>query len=341
MQQQKVWVINDEHWSRAAGKRRDLDAPVAETPVIKSLDGEPREAESREAELTLSGSANKSPALAFSLAMLVWGSGHLYCKNYRTGALFLATMVLFYPLLIWYWLARLDAAGASAIVSGQFDSSFVAGGAIFCLLGLTCWLANAVDAYYRTQKLRAEPFRGLDRETLALAGTALFPGWGQYLNGQPVKGLIFLLFGGLGLSALGLILTTPYWCPVVATSTIGTFLDRCFVIALVVLPCSLLAWILAAYDAVCACRKLIRKKLAKQHPGYRAGGHGRLRNLLPRSTAVLGLLLALSLGMQFTPRTFYLETLETLRIKMVEYHLETAPRLLEKARGILNRIATT
>jgi hypothetical protein len=321
MNQSKVWIIKDEDWNRGAGNSRTVAAASPERPVARQSP----------VAGTTPESSDKSPALAFSLAMLVWGSGHLYCKNYRTGALFLIAMALFYPLLLWYWLARSDAA-----VSGPFASSFIAGGTLFSLLGLVCWLANAVNAYYRAVKKRSAPFRGQDRETLALAGSVLFPGWGQFLNGQPVKGTVFLLFGGLGVFALGLILTIPYWGRVIETSSIGVLLDRCFVVALVLLPCSLLAWIFAAYDAVCSCRKLVRKKLAQQNPGYRAGGRGLRRNLLPRSTAVLSLMLALSLGMQFIPRIFYRDTLEKLRLEMAELHLEAAPGLLQKVRDLLN-----
>jgi TM2 domain-containing membrane protein YozV len=323
MHQKKVWVINDETWSRSGSNLRAPDRPSAEsTAVISVTSDEPCEAAAQQP-----GAADKNPALAFSLAMLIWGSGHLYLRRYRIGWLFLAAMVLYYTLLFWYW------PGAP----GRFGLGFVAGGLLFGLLGPGCWLINAVDAYYRTQRLRSAPFRGLDRESLALAGSALFPGWGQFLNGQPLKGVVFLLFGGLGLGSLGLLLTIPFWGPVVATSAIGAFLDRCFAATLVLLPCSLLAWTVSVYDAAYACRKLLRKKLAQQNPGYRAGGRGLLRNLLPRSTAVLGLLLALSLGMQFIPRSFYLDSLDQLGRELAAHHLETAPRLLQKARDVLNR----
>jgi hypothetical protein len=62
-----------------------------------------------------------------------------------------------------------------------------------------------------------------------------------------------------------------------------------------------------------------------------------LQDLVPRGTAVLGLLLAISLGMQFIPQQYYLDSLVQLRLEMLRSHMEIVPELLGKAIEFIDR----
>ena len=310
--QQKVWVINDQDWNRRPAKRAIEPAP---SPPGKG-DGRPAQA-----------AAQKSPAVAFSLGICIWGGGQLYLGRYRAGTALLAAMALFYGALsgLLFWPQAL---GGLAAASGLPAQILVVAAAVLFLAGLGLWLFSAVEAYYRTARLGDKPFGGVDNELWPLLGSLLCPGWGQFLNGQPKKGLCVQLLALPGLFALFLIFLTWDAWPLLEASPLRPGLETALAAGLVAVPLTLLVWIVAAYEAFRSCRVLFRKRLSREHAAYRPGGQRYLRRLIPRGSAVLGLLLALSLGMQFLPRDYYLESLARMRGELLASHLVILPQLI-------------
>jgi hypothetical protein len=52
---------------------------------------------------------------------------------------------------------------------------------------------------------------------------------------------------------------------------------------------------------------------------------------------VLGLLLAISVGMQSIPKKYYLDSLESIRLAMLRNNMEIVPELLGKAVVFIDR----
>jgi hypothetical protein len=200
-------------------------------------------------------------------------------------------------------------------------------------------LANAVDAYYRTTRMRSERFRGLDNELWPLFGSLLFPGWGQFLNGQPKKGLFFLSCGGLGIfSGIFLALARNIW-PVFGKGPVGHALEIFLITALIMVPLSLLMWIVSAYDAFFSCKELFLVKLRRNPSIDSARKRATVKGLMPRLSAILALLLAISVGNQLVPKGYYRDSLERIRSEAMKRDMDLIPALMGKAIELLDSTA--
>jgi len=318
---QKVWVIDDDYWKESPGKRLSDVPPSPE-----------RQADSQ----SLAKAPQKSPAVSFSLSMLLWGGGHLYLGAYRVGAVCLAAMAFFYSMLAAMVFFR-GAVSSLFVGIGVQKPVFVIGALVFLAAGLLTWLGNAVAAYYRAARSRSEPFPGVENAFCILIGSLLFPGWGQFLNAQPKKGTFFLLFGMTGVLSAVICFTAPYAWPILKDSPARFAAESGLVINLLLAPISLLMWIVASFESLGARREIARRRLRSHHAGYRLRNRMGVRALVPRGTAVLSLLLAISVGMQFIPRGFYLDTLEKVRIEALNRDMEIFPRLIRKIKDVVDR----
>jgi hypothetical protein len=283
----------------------------------------------------LSATTGKNPALSFSISMVVWGSGDLYIGAYGPGSIFLAAMLFFYaPLFAMVFFRNaaslfVDRIGLPAVVLATV-------GGIYLLAGLVCWLANAVGAYYRTIRLRGEVFRGVDNILWPLCGSIIFPGWGQFLNGQPIKGLFFLLGGVAGISAAFVLAVTWFLWPGLMADPAGPAFEICLVAASALFPVSLLMWIFSAYDSFVSWRELSIEKLWRHSTGRRVRSGKFLKNVAPRWTAILALLLALSVGYQWVPAGYYRHALEKIRIETKNRNMVLIPELITRVIDFIN-----
>ncbi|MGE5173268.1 MAG: hypothetical protein ACM3MD_05505, partial [Betaproteobacteria bacterium] len=173
---EKVWVIEDPDEDRESRKTELL---MEETPTP----------------------VEKNPAAAYSLSIFFWGGGQIYNGQREKGLLFLFSMLLFCTCAVLsgiYWKSLLqflpshDVSLTSVFVTAEF----------LLFSALIFWTYNAGDAYHRAAKTRATPFRGVNSRVYPLFCSLLIPGWGQFLNGQPVKGSIFTGFSILSLFSI-------------------------------------------------------------------------------------------------------------------------------------------
>lgn len=323
---QKIWVIPDETWEKSPANSRIIDGRKRDNSQEKM----------RTEKRPYSGLPQKSPALSFSFSMFIWGSGQMYIREFRPGSKFMASMVFFYTAiscLVFYSAAVSDFISQTDIPVSVLVIGFV----VFFIVGLVLWLSNAVDAYFRTTNGRSEPFRGVDNGLWPLLSSFLFPGWGQFLNGQPRKGLFFLLFGLLGISSAFVLLVTPNVWPLLQTGQDRLVFEIYFAAALLAIPISFLMWIVSMYDSFRSCQELSRKKPGLPYAGTRVRRQGIVQDLVPRGTVFLGLLLAISVGMQFISKDFYLDSLENIRHEMLSKNMELVPELLGKAIDFFDR----
>jgi hypothetical protein len=323
---QKIWVIPEQDWvdapaiSRMIDGRKSVHAPdlgrAAQRPVPRP--------------------AQKNPALSFSFSMLLWGSGQLYVREYGSATKFMASMFFFYAAIA--CLGLYQASVSHFLFGMDIPVSVIAIGAVgFFVAGLVVWVGNAVDAYYRATRSRGEPFRGVGNGVWPMLGSMLFPGWGQFVNGQPAKGLFFLPFGLAGLSGAFILLITRSLWPVLKSSQDRLAFEIFLAVALSLLPVAILLWIVSMYDAFRSGRELFRTKPGLVHAGKRVRRPGILQDLVPRGTAILGLLLAISLGMQFIPKQYYCDSLVQLRLEMLEADMQMVPEVLGRAIEFIDR----
>ena len=323
---QKIWVISDDNWEKSPAKSRIMDNQRRGNPEEKI----------RTENRPFPRAPQKSPALSFSFSMFIWGSGQMYIRDYGSGSKYMAAMLFFYtglsclaffPSSVGQYISEMDIPMFAPII----------GLVVFFIVGMVVWLCNAIDAYNRTTKSRSEPFRGVDGGIWPPLCSLFFPGWGQFLNGQPRKGFFFLMFGLVGItSAFVLVIIQNVW-PVLKTNHDRLILEFYLAAAFAAIPLSFLMWIVSIYDAFRSGQKLSRIKPGLPYAGYRARRQGIVQDLVPRSTVILGLLLAISVGMQFIPKRFYLDTLESIRHEMLRNNMEIVPELLGKAAGLIDR----
>jgi TM2 domain-containing membrane protein YozV len=321
MKQQKIWYIDDPSWQDRPGNGATDNPPAAET---------------RTEDKGLPGAVRKNPGLAFSLSMVVWGSGQMYIGAWRSGTIFMAAMLLFHSTIFATVFLR-DSVHRLVAHIDVPRSLLVPGAVVFLSAGLVLWLVNSVDAYYRTARSRSEPFRGVNNELLPLACSVLFPGWGQFLNGQPKKGLFFLTFGVTGLCSAIFVSAARYFWPLFKEGPAASAFEICLVGALLLVPVSLMIWIVSLYDAFNSCRELFFEKLRRNPAANRVRRTKILKSLLPRWTAVLGLLLAISVGCQLFPKKYYLGFLEKIRAETLNDDMVIVPRLMRKIIEFIHR----
>lgn len=323
---QKIWVIPDEHWGTDPAKSRIIDGRKKEPAPEKIRTEKP----------SPSRATQKSPALSFSFSMLIWGSGQMYLREYGSGWKFMASMLLFYTTLS--GLVFFQPSVSQFFFTREIPASIpVIGFVVFLVAGLVVWLCNAIDAYYRTLNSRSEPFRGVDNEILPLLCSFLFPGWGQFLNGQPRKGVFFFLFGLAGVSSAFVLQMARNIWPVLKTFHDRYVFEIYLAAALLAIPIVALMWIVSVYDSFSSARELSRSRPGLPYSGSRARRRGGVQNLVPRGTVILGLLLAVSVGMQAIPKRFYVESLENIRLEMLRNNMEVVPEMLGKAIYFIDR----
>ncbi|MBN1140726.1 MAG: hypothetical protein JXB25_02845 [Deltaproteobacteria bacterium] len=308
-----VWVIDD---------------PVLKgvSPLELGAGGEAGAAKGGAAPL--SETARKNPACAFSLSLLAWGSGQMYLGRWRQGLFYLGTTVLFFAgiagvAVCWERVAPLFKA--------MPELFFVAHGLF--LAGLLFWLFNAVEAYYRALRTRGGQFVGVERMIWPLGGSVLFPGWGQFLNGQPRKGIFFLLFGMAGVFSLGaLVLIRQVW-PLFPIPEQRHLMEICLIGAVALIPLVVLLWLVSIYDAFRAREKFPGSGWRARIAWRSSQDRGFLGELVPHCSALLGLMLAISLGMQFYPKPYYVTALKNLRLEMLHGGMTILPQWVQ---GILD-----
>jgi len=158
----------------------------------------------------LSHSSEKSPAAAYSLSLLFWGAGQIYNGQKRKGRRFLFLMLLsctgaVMSLLFWKTLFHMLRSHDISCLS-----IFIAAEVLF-FGALVFWSYNAGDACHTAVRARTTPFTEVPSRVLPVLCSLLIPGWGQHLNGQPVKGSLFAFFS---IFSLFTIVSTrpPCWC---------------------------------------------------------------------------------------------------------------------------------
>ncbi len=219
---EKIWVIEDPDELSGSKER----ATVKEPPPEK-----------------------KNPAAAYSLSILLWGSGQFYADLIGKGLAFLFLMFLTAAGIVLSVLNR-DAI-LDRLRSHRFALADVFLFAEILLLAvLVFWAYNAADAYHAAARERRRPFTGVKSRIFPALCSMCFPGWGQYLNGQSVKGGVFASLSVIGYFALfAAPLTLIAWPRLEATDS-RDIIEDIFAAAVFIVLAVPVIWIFSCYDAL-------------------------------------------------------------------------------------------
>jgi TM2 domain-containing membrane protein YozV len=327
MQQQKVWLIEDD----------TLRLPVPRKPktaISDPADVVTDDPESAAAEQAGEAGGRQNPLWSISLALLVPGSGHLYLGYRRQGFWFMGAALAVTAAVLTLIMIRETVYRALAAYP-EHVSMFLISFLCLSLVGLGLWLASAADACRRTMLRRREGWPGLDNPAIPLVCSLVLPGWGQLLNGQFKKGLLFLCFGCLGCFALEILAVGFYFWPLIQPGPLRGLIDWVLIISFLAAPLMFSCWLAAGYDAYLSGQRLARQRFSRAVPSKRVGGPGFARMLVPRTSAVLCLLLAISLGMQLLPKDYYASRLERVQAGLLEGNFMQSSAMLAKVVALM------
>src|SRR5574341_317797 len=153
----------------------------------------------------------KDPAKAYSLSLFCWGGGQLYNDQPAKGGVFLIAMAL---LLTGAVLVAVNGDNLLQYLRERgislSDAFLVLEIVLFFII--LFWVVNAGDAYHHARRTRKTPFHGVNSKLSPLLGSLVLPGWGQFLNGQQLKGSLFTGLAIVGIfSVLSVVLTYLAW----------------------------------------------------------------------------------------------------------------------------------
>jgi TM2 domain-containing membrane protein YozV len=288
--------------------------------------------------------AGRNPAVAFSLSMFFWGAGQLYNHRRGKGAAFMVLMLLSGPgtlLALAYrqtLLAFLAFLGISHTNAFLFAETMLLSTFIF-------WTYNAGDAYHEARKEEQKPFTGVSNRVCPALCSLLVPGWGQFLNGQPVKGSIFMGFSVIGLfSIVTLPLAYLAW-PSLEPSDTRSFIEVIFECTILFTPVIPALWIFSTYDALQISLDEYRKEPLWERikaANNRRRVQGWMRGVFPqiKGTIALGLFLTLLVIIvrNYFPASYYNEVLTSTRLLLQKRGMTLLPEFIDKLQSLITMV---
>ncbi len=252
-------------------------------------------------------SVEQDPALAYTLSLLFWGSGQLYNGQRAKGLNYIGLAVYgnAFALLLFtfqqeipFYLRFYGISPAQAVL--------VAALLFFCCL--IFWVSNASDAYHTAIKARRTPFPGVSSRAWPLFCSLLVPGWGQFLNGQPVKGGLFAVCAAFGIFSLLSVLGIPQVWPFLEDSHFRLVVEIVLLLSLFFLPAMSFLWVLGVFDAWKVGHDDIKKEPLLERlkaANNRRRAYGWVRGVFPQFKRTLLLALFLIILIIITVRFYF------------------------------------
>lgn len=304
----KVWEIKDPE-AYLRGKK----APTGPRPALRE---------------------QRDPARAYNLSMLYWGGGQLYNDQLRKGGAFMVLMLLVFGGTVLGIIYRVELYEFlhNRVISRS--KAFLAAEVVLFLV-LLFWVSNAADAYRAAARTRKTRFPGVSSRIMPLLGSLLVPGWGQFLNGQPIKGSILSVLAVIGsFSAFTVILTFLAW-PLLDAGDARFIAEGIAAVCLLLVPLVPLLWTFSAYDAL----KVSHDDLLKEPLGerikaayYRGRTQGFVRGVFPQIKGTVMLVLVLAFFVivvrYWSPLEFYAKLLSSVQTLLRDRGMTIVPELI-------------
>ncbi|MEJ2245437.1 MAG: hypothetical protein P8Y80_05020 [Acidobacteriota bacterium] len=194
-------------------------------------------------------SDEKNPAKAYSWSVLFWGGSRFYNNQVVKGLSFLSLMVAFYAGTV---LTVLSWRGIVEFLRdhGLSVSVFLLAALMLLLCGLIFRGLCCSNSYHGAAKTRKKRFTGTRSRVSPFLCSLLLPGWGQFLNGQPLKGSVFAGFSVVSCFSLVAVPVVLLAWKDLEPSFARFLVESVFTIAVLFLPLIPFVWILGSYDAL-------------------------------------------------------------------------------------------
>jgi TM2 domain-containing membrane protein YozV len=315
---EKVWEIKDPE-----AFRRGKKAPSGPRPV-------PRE--------------QKDPAKAYNLSMFYWGGGQLYNDQIVKGTAFLVSLLLVVAGIVLFAIYDEELLQFLRARGTSLTSAFLVGEVLLFLV-LLFWVSNAADAYRAAARTRKTRFPGVPSRVTPFLSSCAIPGWGQFLNGQPIKGSIFSVLAVIGIfSVPAVVLTFLAWPQLDATDT-RFLVEGISAVCLFIVPLVPLLWALGAYDALKVSRNdLLKEPLWERLKAayYRARTQGIVRGVFPQIKGTFLLILFLAFLVivihYWFPTGFYAGLLASVQTILRDRGMTIVPELIDRLLEVIGRI---
>jgi TM2 domain-containing membrane protein YozV len=250
----------------------------------------------------------RDPALAYTLSLLFWGAGQLY-NGQRTKGLNYVGLALYgnaLAILLFMFQEELPSYLHFFSIS---PTQAVLGAALLLFVFLIFWVSNASDAYHTAIKARRTTFTGVKNRSWPLFCSLLFPGWGQFLNGQPVKGGLFAVCAAFGVFSLVSVLGILQSWPFLEDSYTRLLVEGVFLFSLFSLLPMPFLWVLGVFDAWKVGQDDIKKEPLLERlkaANNRRRAYGWVRGVFPQIKRTLLLTLFLAILIIIITRSSFL-----------------------------------
>jgi TM2 domain-containing membrane protein YozV len=310
---EKVWEIKDPS-SYRKGTTRKLKRPVRE---------------------------QKNPATAYSRSILIWGSGQSYNGEFGKSLAFSLLMIAVYlgtGLALFF---RSALFGFLKVMNVPFSDAFLAA-EVLLLCILLFWFGSAGSAYHTASKTLTTRFRGTPSRITPGLCSLILPGWGQFLNGQPIKGSILSALGALGIFSLVSVPAVLYAWPLLEASDTRFIIESVFVVSILSAPLLPLAWLYGFYDAVVISVDEYKKEPLWERikaANNRRRTQGWVRGVFPwigRSFALILILTFLVIVfLEYFPAGYYGKLLALVRGELTQRGMTILPGLITKLLAVV------
>lgn len=278
----------------------------------------------------------KDPAKAYNLSLFYWGGGQFYADQPVKGAVFLILMVFLLAMAAIAGVSYDDLLKSLREHGVSFSKAFLAL-EIALFLIILFWTLNAAAAYHHARRSRTTPFRGVNSRLTPLLGSLVLPGWGQFLNGQQIKGSIHNSLAVVGIfSVLSVILTFLAW-PLLDASDARFLVEGISAVCLVIVPFVPLLWLFSAFDAFRVSRDELKKESLWERikaAYYRGRTQGLVRGVFPqiKGAFVLALVLIVFVIVVYywSPKKFYVEQLTAAKRTLSNHGMTIVPELIKR-----------
>jgi len=309
--------------------------------VVEYPDEQLQRRKARLATKVVNPADEKSPARAYSFSLFFWGMGQNYNDQRGKGLLFQLFMLAFCTaafLSLFFMGSLLQFLRSHEIsVARVFILTEMV---LFC--ALVFWSCNAGDAYHTAAKVRKTPFSGVQSRVYPFLCSLLVPGWGQFLNGQPIKGSIYAGFSVLSLFSLVSIPSVLLAWPSLEASETRFIVEEIFTLAVLFAPLIPFIWIFGSYDALKVSLDDLKKEPFFDRIKYannRRRTQGWVRGVIPhfKSTITLGLFLIVLLVVIYHtfPEDFYREQLTYAQARLQERGMTIIPEIIKRVLPLL------
>lgn len=277
----------------------------------------------------------KNPAIAATLSMFLWGGGQIYNKDTKYGLPLLIAMIssgfAFFMIMInWHvvftFLKGLGITPINIILMFFF---------LYALLMLI-WYGNIIHAYFTVDRARNEPFNGTEHPVLSGIASTLIPGWGQIMNGQPIKGAIYLFSFFGGLFCLTFIISAAALWPSIDMENEKSVFEKMLLTTGVSAFIASLLWLINIFDAIIVAFEPVKKESVRKRLRYSINRIKSRRNQMElwqraKVTFFLTLLLILSVAISynFFPKEYYYDTLTSLSRDLNKNGMKVLPAFIQ------------